>query len=77
MAIRRPLMARRSAGLAFSRSRPSNRISPLTISPGGQSIRFMIAEADTDLPEPDSPRIARVSPRSRCQPTPLTASTLP
>ena len=60
-----------------SRSRPSNRISPEVISPGGMSIRFMIAEADTDLPEPLSPRMASVSPRSRCQLTSLTASTMP
>ena len=77
MAMRLPLMARRSAGLALRRSRPSKRIWPVVISPGGQSIRFRIADDETDLPEPLSPRMARVSPRSTCQLTFLTASTMP
>ena len=77
MAMRLPLIWRRSAAGIFSRSRPSNSTSPLVISPGGMSIRFMIAEAETDLPEPLSPRMARVSPRSRCQLMFFTALTMP
>jgi len=50
---------------------------PDAISAGGMSSRFMMVEADTDLPEPLSPRMARVSPRSRCQLIPRTASTMP
>ena len=41
------------------------------------SVGWQIAEAETDLPEPLSPRMARVSPRSRCQLTLRTASTGP
>ena len=50
IAMRLPLMsgARSSAGIV-SRSWPSKRISPAVISPGGQSIRSMIAEADDPL----------------------------
>src|SRR5690606_30153317 len=41
------------------------------------SSRFITALAETDLPEPLSPRIARVSPRLTLQDTFLTAWTVP
>ncbi|MCY1239999.1 hypothetical protein D9M72_528270 [compost metagenome] len=65
MAMRRPLTLRLSCVGIVSRSTPSSNISPELMRPGGMSIRFMIAEEETDLPDPLSPRIARVSPRSR------------
>src|SRR5688572_26839244 len=41
------------------------------------SRRFITADADTDLPEPLSPRMASVSPRPTDHDTFLTASTVP
>jgi hypothetical protein len=35
---------------------------PAVISPGGTLMRPMIVRALTDLPEPDSPTMAKVSP---------------
>src|SRR5687767_15866296 len=77
MAIRLPLSARLSSWLALRRSFPSNRISPDTIRAGGMSSKFITAEAETDLPEPLSPRTARVSPRLIDQLTLRTACTVP
>src|SRR5690606_16200042 len=77
MAMRLPLMARRSAVGIVKRSRPSNSTSPEVISAGGMSSRFITAAAETDLPEPLSPRMASVSPRSRYQLMFLTAFTTP
>ncbi|CAM5658391.1 hypothetical protein SBADM41S_05081 [Streptomyces badius] len=62
MAISWPRILRRSSGLSFSRSRSLKRISPPVIFPGGMSRMPMTAWAVTDLPEPDSPRTASVSP---------------
>ncbi len=62
MAISWPRILRRSSGLSFSRSWSLKRISPPAIFPGGMSRMPMIAWAVTDLPEPDSPSTARVSP---------------
>ncbi len=62
MAISWPRIRRRSSALSFSRSRSLKRISPPLIRPGGMSRMPMTAWAVTDLPEPDSPRTARVSP---------------
>ncbi|RPK51198.1 hypothetical protein EES40_04380 [Streptomyces sp. ADI93-02] len=62
MAISWPRIRRRSSFLSFSRSRSLKRISPPLIRPGGMSRMPMIAWAVTDLPEPDSPSTARVSP---------------
>ena len=60
-----------------SRLLPLNRISPEVTSPGGISMRSTMAEAETDLPEPLSPKIASTSPLSRCQLTLFTALTSP
>jgi hypothetical protein len=62
MAISRPRMRRICSSESFSSSRPSKRIEPLGMLalPAGSSC--MTANADTDLPEPDSPTIATISP---------------
>ncbi len=62
MAISRPRMRRISSSESCSSSRPSKRTDPLGMRavPGGSSC--MMASADTDLPEPDSPTIATISP---------------
>jgi hypothetical protein len=58
-----PRIGRISAGDAARRSRPSNRMRPpSTRAFGGR--RRMTAKAVTDLPQPDSPTSARVSPAS-------------
>ncbi len=64
IAISAPRTLRRRSSLRVSRSRPSKMISPPVMCPGGVSRMPMIAWAVTDLPEPDSPSTARVSPAS-------------
>ena len=59
MATSRPRTCRIWSLVSLSRSMPSNRISPPTISPGGLSMSRMIERAVTLLPDPDSPTIAR------------------
>src|SRR6476620_11404285 len=77
MAILLPRTARMPGSSSFNRSTPSNRISPLSIRPGGFGIRRSTDSAVTLLPEPDSPTIASVSPGSRWNDTPSTAVTVP
>ena len=77
MAMRLPRMARSSAGGQWSRSVPSNMARPLSIRPGGWGIRPSREEQVTDLPEPDSPTIPRVSPFSSEKLTPSTARYTP
>ena len=61
MAISRPRMRRISSSDRCSSSRPSKRTDPCVRAvPGGSS--RMTASADTDLPEPNSPTIATISP---------------
>jgi hypothetical protein len=67
-------MACISAAEALVRSLPSNRIWPPVTSPVPGS-RSMIEVAVVDLPEPDSPTIARRSPGIIVKSTPRTAST--
>src|SRR5262245_34500898 len=69
-------MARISASLSFSNSRPSNKISPPTTRPC-DAISRMIESAVTDLPQPDSPTRLRVSPRSSVNETSSTERTSP
>ncbi|RPK86314.1 hypothetical protein EES47_20960 [Streptomyces sp. ADI98-12] len=64
IAISAPRTLRRRSSLRGSRSRPSKRIWPPVMCPGGVSRMPMTAWAVTDLPEPDSPRTASVSPAS-------------
>ena len=61
MAISRPRMRRISSSERSSSSRPSKRMEPCVRAvPDGSS--RITASADTDLPEPDSPTIATISP---------------
>ena len=60
-----------------TRSRPSQRMRPATIRPGGMAISFTTVSAVTVLPEPDSPTTPSVSPRSSERSTPSTACTMP
>src|SRR5215470_9576341 len=69
-------MARIALSLSFSRSRPSNNISPPTIHPG-ELTSLMIESAVTDLPQPDSPTRLRVSPCSSVNETSSTERTSP
>ncbi|CAM5295642.1 hypothetical protein SBADM41S_02399 [Streptomyces badius] len=62
IAILRPRIFRRSSLDIFSMSWPRKRISPCVIFPGGMSRMPMMVWAVTDLPEPDSPSTASVSP---------------
>ncbi|CAM3344593.1 hypothetical protein STAL104432_19975 [Streptomyces albus] len=64
MAIFAPRILRRSSLDMVSMSLPWKRISPWGMRPGGMSRMPMIAWAVTDLPEPDSPSTASVSPAS-------------
>ena len=71
-----PRTSRSSAGVAFSRSRPCSRISPLM----RERFAFSsprIARLVTLLPEPDSPTMPSVSPRSSVNERPDTALTIP
>src|SRR6266536_4939189 len=52
-------------------------IAPLTILPGGCGISRMSDSAVTDLPQPDSPTMPRVSPAASSNDTPSTACTTP
>src|SRR5919108_2448861 len=52
-------------------------ISPASMRPAGSATRRMIESADTDLPQPDSPTSATVSPSCTSQDTPSTARTTP
>ncbi len=62
MAISRPRMRRISSSESSSSSRPRKRTDPLGMRavPSGSS--RMTASADTDLPDPDSPTMATISP---------------
>src|SRR5262249_29135085 len=66
--------ARSSARLARSRSRPSNSASPDVRAPW---VRPTIVSAETVLPDPDSPTMPSVRPRSSVNDTPRTACTTP
>src|SRR5947207_2399645 len=72
IAMRRPRNVRHSAAGSFSKSRPSKRIAPATarISLGSRPIT---AEAQTVLPEPDSPTTQRICRGCSASETPSTA----
>src|SRR5918996_2347497 len=59
--IFRPRTFSISRSLFLSRSSPSKRISPATISPGGEGTRRRIEREVTLLPQPVSPTIPKVS----------------
>ena len=62
MAMSLPRTLRISASLSSSRSRPWKRMLPPVMRPGGSGMRRRIDSAPTDLPQPDSPTTAIVSP---------------
>ncbi len=72
-----PRSARISSSSMWSRSRPSSRTAPPTIRPGGVGTRRIIDSAVMLLPQPDSPTIARISPRLSANEMPSTALTRP
>ncbi len=77
MEILLPLIRLMSLAGILSRSSPMKRISPPAILPGGLGIMLMIERLVTDLPEPDSPTMPRVSPLRSSKLTPSTALTIP
>src|SRR5512132_1092820 len=74
MAICLPRICLSSSPCILSRFSPWNRASPETLPPRASP---MIDRQVTLLPEPDSPTIPRVWPRSREKLTPSTALTMP
>src|SRR2546430_270478 len=77
MEMASPRTSRISASDNSSRSRPSNTTLPSTVRPGGDAIRRRIESDVTLLPQPDSPTMASVSPRTTEKETPSTARTTP
>src|SRR5262245_9333589 len=75
IAISLPRISRISSSESVRRSRPLNRIWPLTMRPAGRATRRITDSALTDLPHPDSPTSATVSPGRTFQDTPSTART--
>ena len=71
------LMSSSSLLVSGTRSRPSNRIWPSTMRPGGIAISFRIDIAVTVLPQPDSPTTQSVSPLLSAMSTPSTACSMP
>jgi len=69
-------MFRISSVGSFSRSWPWKMISPDTLA-DFLFVRPIVVSMDTLLPEPDSPTMPSVSPRSRVNETPSTALTNP
>src|SRR3954469_11353508 len=74
---RAPRSSLSRAGGSFSRSSPSKRTSPARMRPGGCGTSPMMLSAVTLLPQPDSPTIPSVRPRSTLKSTPSTARTSP
>src|SRR5687767_1309379 len=77
MASLSPRRSRMRSGLALSRSSPSKWISPAVMRPGGCGTSPMMLSAVTLLPQPDSPTMPRVRPRSSVKSMPSTARTSP
>src|SRR5438270_5069356 len=71
-----PRRLRSRSSESFSRSSPSNSISPAAMRPGGGTNPMMLS-AMTLLPQPDSPTMPSVRPRSSRRSTPSTALTSP
>ena len=74
---KRPRMSLPSAFWSRSTSLPSSLAAPPVMRPGGMGMRPMMLCTVTDLPQPDSPTMARVLPRSKEKETPRTACTVP
>ncbi len=76
IAMRLPRSARIRSGGAPTSSSPLNRMLPPATRPGG-SIRPMIENPVTDLPDPDSPTSPSTWPRPRSNDTSATAGSTP
>ena len=76
MAMSLPRISRYSFSESVVRSLPSNSIEPPATWPGSAR-RPIIDRLVTDLPEPDSPTMARISPSSTENVTSSTARTTP
>src|SRR5687768_2217682 len=72
-----PRRSRRRCAGSLRRSLPSNSTSPPAMRPGGCGTSPMMESAVTLLPQPDSPTMPSVRPRSRLKSTPSTARTSP
>ena len=77
MPMRPPRTSRIVWSSAVSRSEPANRMEPPEIRPGGVATSRRMVRAVTDLPEPDSPTTAWISPGDTSQETWSTARTQP
>ncbi len=77
MPISRPRTRRISSSDRARRLRPLKRISPATMRPAGADTRRITESALTDLPQPDSPTRATVSPLRTSHDTPSTARITP
>src|SRR6266508_3776441 len=77
MPISRPRTRRISSSPSVRRSRPLKMTWPPTMRPAGGATRRIMLSAVTDLPHPDSPTSATVSPASTSHDTPSTARTTP
>ena len=77
IAMSLPRTARMSASFRVRRSLSPSMSDPSTTLPGGSGMRRISDRAATVLPEPDSPTMPIVSPRSSVKLTPLTAFTTP
>ena len=73
MPISLPRIRRMSGSDSNSRSLPRNRTRPPAISPGGVGTSRMMDSEVTDLPLPDSPTIAKISPAETVKLMPSTA----
>src|SRR6266850_1810493 len=77
MAISRPRIRRIWSSGSWRRSRPLNKTRPPRMRPAGAETSRMMLSALTDLPQPDSPTRATVSPARTSHDTPSTARTTP
>ena len=77
MAILAPLIFSISTSSTWRMSSPSRKTLPPTMWPGGEGTRRMMDRLVTDLPQPDSPTIPKVSPRRSWKLTPSTAFATP
>ena len=73
MPISWPLMSSIASSGNGTRSRPFRITCPPTMRAGGSGSRRMIDSADSDLPQPDSPTTATVSPAPTVRLSPSTA----
>ena len=73
MPISLPLMSSMASSVTGTMSRPLSLTEPPTMRAGGSGSRRMMDSADSDLPQPDSPTSATVSPLPTLRLSPSTA----